>query len=48
VTLKGAGAVTAQVLDENGYRSDRRATVAETEEGPAVRLPEDALYTLVE
>jgi hypothetical protein len=48
VTLKGAGAVTAQVLDENGYRTGRRATVAEMDAGPAVTLPEDALYTLVE
>ena len=48
VTLKTAAGKTAVVLDGNGYRTDKRADATPGAAGLAIRLPEDALYTLVE
>ncbi len=47
VTLKNATASSALVLDGNGYPSGREARVVRKEEGLAIILPEDSLYTLV-
>ena len=49
VTLQGAAGRTATVLDENGYRADRRADTRPGDDGALViELPADAIYTLVE
>jgi hypothetical protein len=48
VVLKGVKGKTAVVLDENGYRTERRARTEAGPGGLVVHLPEDALYTIVE
>ncbi len=48
VTLLGNAARRVTVLDENGYRMERRPFASETKDGTLVELPEDSLYTLVE
>lgn len=48
VTLKGAAGRAATVLDENGYPTKRRAQAEAKEGALTIRLPEDAIYTLIE
>ncbi len=48
VTLKGAASRKAVVLDGNGYPTDRRPRTRADEGGFRIRLPGDALYTLVQ
>ncbi|MBN1672053.1 MAG: hypothetical protein JXR37_13525 [Kiritimatiellae bacterium] len=48
VTLKSAGSRRrVLILDENGYPTERRADASLTGASLGIRLPEDALYTVV-
>ncbi len=47
VTLAGAGERTAIVLDGNGYPTGEKASAPRADTGLSIRLPKDALYTLV-
>ncbi|MBM4040397.1 MAG: hypothetical protein FJ290_17965 [Planctomycetes bacterium] len=48
LTLKSGAGRTAAVLDENGYPTKRRAQAEAKDGALVIRLPEDAIYTLVE
>ena len=48
VILKNAAVRTPTVLDENGYKTERKASAETVEKGLRIRLPEDSLYTLVD
>ncbi|MBI2297658.1 MAG: hypothetical protein HYU66_01680 [Armatimonadetes bacterium] len=46
--LTGGGTASAQALDENGYATGRAAEVRSAGGVTSVKLPEDALYSVVE
>lgn len=48
ITLKNPAGRTAAVLDENGYPTKRRAQAEARDGALAIRLPQDAIYTLLE
>lgn len=48
ITLKGAGARTVRILDENGHLTDRIPQMETDQTGRLrIRLPEDVIYTLI-
>jgi hypothetical protein len=48
VAIKGASGSSAVVLDENGYRTERRAEAGAAAGYLVIRLPDNAIYTLIE